>query len=107
MPFSDDKWDVSKLTELDADDYCEVCLVDFNPSGQSKVKGRCRLPVRYTPDGPFNKATIRNAMGRIFQLKGAPADKKRAAARRLVSLAREAEISVGESVLKLAGMRKK
>ena len=41
-----------------------------------------------------------------FQTK-APPDEKRKAAKRPVSLAKEAEIGVGESVLKLAGMRKK
>jgi hypothetical protein len=107
MPFTNDKWNVSDLTGLDADDYCKVCLVDINPSGERKAKGMCRLPVRATPSGPYNRNAIRNAMGRIFQLKGVPADKKRAAARRLVSLAREADISIGESVLRLAGVRKK
>lgn len=105
MPFIDASWSTPK-GDLGAADYCKVCLIDENPSGEEKIKAKCKLPVRSRPGGAYNKNAIRNAMGRIFQVKGVGGEAKRKAARRLVRLAREAKIEVGESVLRLAGMRK-
>ena len=103
MPFSDEAWS-SPESDLEVDDFCAVCLIDTNDAGQPKVKAKCKLPVKSTPGGPYNKAAIRNAAGRIFQMTGVPADKKRAAARKLISLMREAKIEVGSEALKrLAG----
>ena len=92
--------------ELDAGAYCRVCLIDANPSGKPKTKALCKLPVRKRPGGPVYKAALRNAAGRIFQMSGVPSGKKKAAARRLVSLMRQAKIEVSsKALLQLAGRR--
>ena len=106
MPFTDASWSTPE-SDLSVEQFCSVCLVDLNPKGAEKAKGNCKLPLRSSPGAPYNKAAIRNAMGRIFQMKGVPAEAKRKAARRLVSLANEAGIDVGPSVMKLAGKRGK
>lgn len=106
--FSDQAWDKSKTTRLDAGQYCRVCLIDLNPAGQPKIKANCKLPVRYTPGGPYIKGALRNAAGRIFGVQGASADKKRAAATRLVSLMGQAKITVASAaLLRLAGRKAK
>ena len=105
MPFTDEMWDAAAVqSNLEAADYCRVCLIDTN-EGRDKIKSKCKLPLRKSPGAPYNKRAIRNAMGRIFQLKGISANAKRTAARRLVRLAREAEIAVGQTILRLAGMK--
>jgi hypothetical protein len=108
MPFTDANWDAAAVSRsLEAGDYCKVCLIDLN-EGRDKIKGKCKLPLRASPGGPYNKGAIRNAMGRIFQMTQVPADKKKAAARRLVRLAREAGITVASaSLLRLAGVKGK
>ena len=103
MGFTDAPWS-KPGGELDAGQYCAVCLIDMN-EGRDKVKDKCRLPVRSKPGGAVNKNALRNAAGRIFQMKGVPADEKRKAARKLVRLMREAKMEPGETVLRLAGMR--
>ena len=102
MPnFTDAPWE--KPTGLDTAEYCQVCLIDYNDG--DKIKARCKLPVRSTPGGAVNRNALRNAAGRIFQMQGVPAEAKRKAARALVRLMRQAEIEVGDSVLRLAGER--
>ena len=105
MPFTDAPWKTPE-SSLSPEEFCSVCLIDTN-AGKEKVKANCKLPLRSRPGSPYNKGAIRNAMGRIFQMKGVPAADKRKAARRLVRLANEAGINVGPSVLRLAGMRSK
>lgn len=105
MPFTNAPWSTPR-SDLDAGAYCSVCLIDLNRPGAEKVKSQCKLPLRSRPGAPYNKNAIRNAMGRIFQMTGVPADKKRKAARRLVSLAREAGIEVtSDAIKRLAGSR--
>jgi len=105
MPFTDTPWSTPR-SDLSADDFCSVCLIDSNPTGQEKAKANCKLPVRSTPGGPFNKAAIRNAIARFPQMEGIAADERRKAARRLISLAKEAEIAVNsESLYRMAGMK--
>lgn len=106
MPFTDAPWDGPAVeASLDASDFCAVSLIDTNDAGAEKIKARCKLPVRATPGGPYNRSALRNAAGRIFQVTNVPAGKRRSAARRLVRLMREGGITVGQSVLRLAGMR--
>jgi hypothetical protein len=95
--FTDVPWSSPK-SNLSPEDFCKVSLIDFNESGAEKVKAKCKLPVRSTPGGPFNKGAIRNALARISQVKGAPADKVAAARRRLETLARQAGIGVRKDV---------
>lgn len=108
MPFTDENWDAAAVArDLETVDYCKVCLIDTN-EGRYKIKTNCKLPLRARPGAPYNRSAVRNAMGRIFQMTGVPVEKRRAAARRLVRLAREAGITVASaSLLKLAGMREK
>ena len=102
MPFTDEGWSTPE-SDLTPEQFCAVCLIDLNRG--EKVKANCKLPLKSKPGAPYNKAAIRNAMGRIFQMKGVPAGAKRTAARRLVRLANEAGIEVGDSVRRLAGGR--
>ena len=100
-------WD-SPESDLEASDFCKVCLVDTNPSGEEKIKAKCKLPIRRTPGGPISKAALRNAASRIFQVSGVPAADKRKAARSLVRHMRAAGIEVTSSaLLRLAGMRER
>ena len=106
MPtFTDASWSTPE-SNLTTQQFCSVCLVDTNPSGQDKIKALCKLPIRSTPGGPVNKAALRNAAGRIFQMTGVSAEAKRKAARRLVSLMGQAKIEVASTaLLRLAGRR--
>jgi len=103
MPFTDESWDTPE-SKLTPEQFCAVCLIDLNPKGK-KTKENCFLPLRSKPGAAYNRGALRNAMGRIFQMKGVPAEAKRKAARTLARLAKEADIEVGESVRQLAGMR--
>lgn len=105
--FSDAPWS-KPGGELDAGQYCRVCLIDANPKGQPKVKDKCHLPIRKQPGGPIFKAALRNAASRIFQMSGVPADKRRKAAKTLVGYMRSAGITVtSASLLRLAGRKAK
>lgn len=108
MPFTDSSWS-SPESDLSPEAFCSCCLIDNNPKGADKTKGNCYLPVRSRPGGPYNKNAIRAALGGhgIMRVKGVPAEKKRAAARSLVRLAAEADIDVGPSIRRLAGMKAK
>lgn len=103
MPFSDEPWD-SPESDLTVEQFCAVCLIDYNEG--EKIKAKCKLPIKKTPDGPYNKAALRNAAGRIFQMTGVPPEKKRTAARKLISLMNEAKIEVNsEALRRLAGSK--
>lgn len=104
--FSDESWE-NPESSLSADEFCACSLVDTNPAGQGKIKTLCKLPYKKTPDGPANRNALRNCASRIFQMTGVSPEDKRAAARKLVRLMREAGIDVGDSVLRLAGQRSK
>lgn len=99
MPFTNTPWD-SPESELSAEDYCAVCLIDMN-EGAEKIKAKCKLPVRSTPDGPYNKNAIRNAIARLNQTQ-APPDERKKAARKLLRLAQEAGIETGDALRRLA-----
>jgi len=105
--FSNEAWDAGRAAKgKTAGEYCAICLIDANPKGAEKIKAKCNLPLQYTSGGPYVRMAIRNAMGRIFQVTGAPADVKRKAARRLITLARQGGIAVGSaSLYRLAGMK--
>lgn len=44
--FDDTEWDGSASNWDTAEAYCSDCLLDFNPSGEDKNKGLCKLPFR-------------------------------------------------------------
>ena len=92
----------------DAAGYCACCLIDLNEGGQ-KVKGLCKLPVKATPGGPYNLNGMAAAAGALAGARGgldAPAEKKAAAARKLVRLYREADKEVPPALARAAGMRR-
>jgi hypothetical protein len=92
--FTDAPWS-SPESDLEVGAFCSVCLLDWNSSGEEKVKEKCALPIRSKPGAPISKAALRNAAARINQVKGAPAEKKAAALKRLNSLKKAA--GIGES----------
>ncbi len=94
---------------MDANDYCKVCLIDNNAKGKAKVKALCKLPIRQKPGGPVSKNGLRAAaaalMGARTPLTGVSASQKKATARKIVRLMRQAGIQPGASILRLAGMK--
>jgi len=103
VPFTNAAWS-KPAGELDASEYCSVCLIDMNAKGAEKIKAKCKLPVRARPGAPYNKNALRNAAARLPQT-DAPASEKRKAARKLVRLMREDDMTPGRMTLQLAGMR--
>src|SRR4030067_201092 len=53
MPFTDTPWS-SPESELDADAFCLVCLIDENEGGAKKIKSLCKLPIRSKPAAAIN-----------------------------------------------------
>jgi hypothetical protein len=102
MAVSDKPWNGSSANYRDAGAYCDACLVDTN-EGREKVVANCKLPVK-EPGGAVNRNAAHNAAARINQL-DAPADAKKAAARKLVAIyRRDLKEEPPESLLGLAGM---
>ena len=89
--FTNASWSTPE-SDLSASAYCSVCLMNWNSSGEEKVKSKCALPIRKEPGGPIYKAALRNAASRISQVKGAPAEEKAKAKKRLASLKKQAGI---------------
>ena len=106
MPISNKPWSsVSESDYRDAAAFCGACLIDLNESGQEKVKGKCKLPVR-EPGGAINKNALSAAAAVLAGGRGgvdAPPEEKRKAARKLIRLYREAEMEPPESLRRLAG----
>lgn len=106
MPFTNKPWS-SPESDLSAEDYAKVCLIDMNQAGKDKVKNLCKLPVKSTPDGPYNVNAIHSAAralaGARGGLKGVPADEKRKAARKLISLHKEIDEQAPNAIYRIAG----
>lgn len=63
MPVSNKPWgDISESDYADAAQFCNACLMDFNPSGSEKVKGLCFLPYK-EPSGTINVNGIQATAG--------------------------------------------
>jgi hypothetical protein len=107
MPFTNSPWDGGSVESgQDAAGFCRCCLIDLNEG--EKVKGQCKLPIRATPGGPINLNAMAAAAGALAGARGgmdAPGEAKRKAARRLVSLYREAEKEPPPALLRVAGMK--
>ena len=102
--FTDAPWS-SPESGMSPEDFAKCSLIDMNAPGEPKIKSKIKLPIRSTPGGPVSKAALQNAAGRIFQMTGVPPADKKKAARRLVSLMREAGMEVGSnSLMRMAGM---
>lgn len=93
MPFTSALWDGGAVESgQEAAEFCRCCLIDLNEG--EKAKAMCKLPVRATPGGPVNLNAMAAAAAALAGARGgldAPAEAKRAAARKLVRLYREAE----------------
>jgi len=107
MTFSNKPWDGSASRWDTAEAYCAACLIDLNQGDGPKVKALCYLPVK-DPGGGYNRNGIHAAAGGrgITRVQGVPAEAKRAAARKLVSLYREMGEVAPESVYRIAGMKR-
>jgi hypothetical protein len=102
--FSDSPWSTPEAN-MSAEDFAKCVLINMNKPGEPPVKSKMKLPVRSTPGGPVNKAALQNAAGRIFQMTGVPPADKAKAAKRLVSLMKEAGMQVNSNALmRMAGM---
>ena len=107
MSFTNKPWDAAAVKRnLEAGDYCQCCLIDFNEG--EKVQAKCKLPVRHTPGGPYNLNAMSAAASALAGGRGgvnAPVDKKKAAARKLIGLYREAKREPPPSLKRVAGTR--
>ncbi len=108
MPFTNAPWS-SPESELSPQDFAKVCLIDMNASGKEPVKGMMHLPLKSTPNGPYNVNAIHAAAAALAGarggLKGVPAAEKAKAARRLISLYKEMSEQAPESMYRMAGMK--
>ncbi len=108
MPFSNASWDAGRARRNNTPEaYCRLCLFDLNAPGATKIKDKCKCPLRYTPGGPYVKAAIRAAAGALAGardgVQGVSAAKRRSGARTLVRLMREAGMTPGASIRRIAG----
>ncbi len=108
MAVSTKPWSAPTLADFGGDvgRLCSACLIDLNPAGQPKVAGQCKLPYK-EPGGAVNANALRAISGVLAGARGgvqAPADAKKAAARKLVGLMRGADMQPGDGLLRMAGM---
>ena len=101
MAFTNVPW-TSPETELDANDYCSVCLLDLNEGGGAKVKGKCYLPIKSTPGGEVNMNAMASAAAYLGKIK-VPPEARRKAAKKLRSLYRQADREPPAMVKRYAG----
>ena len=105
MAFSRAPWS-SPESDLDANDFCAVCLIDANPPGQPKIKGNCKLPVKSTPGGPTSIPGMHAAAVVLAGGRGgvsAPSSLKKQAARKLIRLYQQAGEVPPDSLRRVAG----
>jgi hypothetical protein len=104
MAFTDAKWDGSASNYKDTDAYCAACLIDTNPSGADKTQANCKLPVK-TPDGDYNTNAMSAAAAALAGARGgiqASSSDKKKAAKKLLSLYRQAKMEPPDSLTSLA-----
>lgn len=106
MPYTREAWSTPK-SELEADDYCRVCLIDTNPQGEPKTKDNCKLPIRRAPGGPIYINALTAAFAALrggrTPLKGVSAADRKKAAKALRSHYRKAGLDVPEPLDQMAG----
>jgi len=89
----------------DAAAYADACLINLNTGPRSRwSKDKAKLPVRQ-PDGKLNRNAVFAAAGVLAGARGgvdAPADAKRAAARKLLSLYAQLKETAPDSVRRMA-----
>jgi len=106
MSVSDKPWDGSPANYSNAVTFCNACLVNENEGAkQNWTKANCSLPV-YDPDGNLNRTAVHAAAAALAGSRGgvkAKPSSKRAAARKLISLYRQLQEQVPDSIRRLAG----
>ncbi len=108
MPFSTKPWGtIDKTAEAygGADQYCAASLIDLNGPGEDKRATLCKLPIQ-EPGGVYNINGMRAATAALLDAHGgvdAPLQEKKKAARKLVRLYREADLTPPDGLLRLAG----
>lgn len=106
MPYTRQAWSTPE-SDLEAAEFCALCLIDANPSGEAKVKSKCKLPIRKTPGGPINVnalvaayAALRGGRGGV---KGVSPEARKKAARMLRRHYRGAGMDVPPALDRMAG----
>ncbi len=90
--FDTSEWSGAAANWPSTEAYCQDCLIDLNEAGQEKVQAKCKLPFRKHGASKWNINALR-AMGsgaRGLAAVNAPADAKRAAARKIAGKWRSA-----------------
>lgn len=103
MPFSDKPWSNFSEADYTPEQWLRACLIHM--VDRPKVKADGKLPVR-EPDGMLNRNGIHSAAGALAGARGgvsAPAEMRRKAARKLISLYREMKEQAPDSLYKLVG----
>lgn len=105
MPtFSDKPWgSISASDYASTEAYCAACMVDMN-EGTPKVQAKCKLPYK-EPGGAVNKGALRAIAAVLGGSRGgvdAPAAAKKAAARKTLTLMRQAKMEPGEGLQRMA-----
>lgn len=106
MSVSDKRWSGDPARYSNAVTYCNACLVNENDGAkQNWTKANCSLPV-YEPGGDLNRTAVHAAAAALAGARGGVTAKpasKRAAARKLISLYRQLQEQVPDSIRRLAG----
>lgn len=105
--FTDAPWNGAASNYSSTEAYCSACLIDQNDAGEKKVQSKCKLPYR-TPSGAVSKGSLRTISGVLQGSMGgvdASPDEKRAAAKKIIPLMKEAKIDIGDGLYKVAGMQ--
>src|SRR3972149_547659 len=107
MPLSTKSWgSISESDYATAEEYCSACLIDMNESGQPKTKDKCKLPVKEprSMGGNPNRNGMLAAQGALVGARGgveAPAEEKKAAARKLARMMRGHGMEPADSMMGL------
>lgn len=109
MAFEDTPWTGPTLSDFggNVNAYCDASLIDLNDGTGRKTAGNCKLQIKRNADAPVNMGALRACAAILAGARGgvvAPADAKRAAARRLVSLMRQAKMQPGDNLMRMSGM---
>lgn len=106
MPFSDKPWSNFDASDYSVEQWHRACLIHLH-EGEPTSKDQCKLPVR-EPSGTLNRNAIHAAAAALAGARtplNAPADEKRKAARKLISLYKEMGEVAPDSTFRLAGMK--
>lgn len=104
-------WDGAASNYSSTDAYCNACLIDLNPSGETKTQALCKLPVRKPGGTAYVRQAIHAAaqrMGSMTQPDGVSAADweaaKKGAAKELIRAYKQADEVAPDSCYEMAGM---